>query len=258
QKNAHDWGISARGFNTDLANKLLVMIDGRTVYTPLFSGVFWDAQDYLLEDVERIEVISGPGGTLWGANAVNGIINIITRSAADTHGTYVEAGGGRQPQGLAGGRYGGSLGPGVDFRVYGKYLDMTDEPLASGSSAADGWHQGRGGFRLDAAPSEHDSLSVHGDFYSGREGQVPSGATSELSGGNLVGHWTHVFSEQSDLSVQSYFDRTHLAQPVAPFLINGIPLAPAGTLRDDLTTYDLDIQHRFALGNVNQIVWGLG
>src|SRR6185437_13050187 len=148
--------------------------------------------------------------------------------------------------------------PGVDFRVYGKYLDMTDEPLASGSSAADGWHQGRGGFRLDAAPSEHDSLSVHGDFYSGREGQVPSGATSELSGGNLVGHWTHVFSEQSDLSVQSYFDRTHLAQPVAPFLINGIPLAPAGTLRDDLTTYDLDIQHRFALGNVNQIVWGLG
>jgi iron complex outermembrane recepter protein len=120
QKNSHDWGISARGFNTDLATKLLVMIDGRTVYTPLFSGVFWDAQDYLLEDVERIEVIGGSGGTLWGANAVNGIINIITRSAADTHGTYVEAGGGSQPQGLAGARYGGSLAPGVDFRVYAK------------------------------------------------------------------------------------------------------------------------------------------
>jgi iron complex outermembrane recepter protein len=258
QKNSHDWGISARGFNTDLANKLLVMIDGRTVYTPLFSGVFWDAQDYLLEDVERIEVISGPGGTLWGANAVNGIINIITRSAADTHGAYVEGGGGTQPQGLAGARYGGSLASGVDIRVYAKYLDMTDQMLASGASAGDAWHQARGGFRMDATPSEHDSVSVHGDFYSGREDEAPTGAASDLSGGNLVGHWTHTFSEQSDLSVQSYYDRTHLAQPVAPFLANGLVLAPAGTLRDDLTTYDLDVQHRFALGQSNQIVWGFG
>lgn len=258
QKNSHDWGISARGFNTDLANKLLVMIDGRTVYTPLFSGVFWDAQDYLLEDVERIEVISGPGGTLWGANAVNGIINIITRSAADTHGAYVEGGGGSEPQSLAGARYGGSLASGVDFRVYAKYLDMTDQVLASGSNAGDAWHQGRGGFRMDATPSEHDSVTVHGDFYGGREDEAPTGAPSDLSGGNLVGHWTHTFSEQSDLSVQSYYDRTHLAQPVAPFLANGILLAPAGTLRDDLTTYDLDVQHRFALGERNQVVWGFG
>jgi len=258
QKNSHDWGISARGFNTDLANKLLVMIDGRTVYTPLYSGVFWEAQDYLLEDVERIEVISGPGGTLWGANAVNGIINIITRSAADTQGAFIEAGGGSQPQGLAGARYGGSLAPGVDFRLYGKYLDMTDQAMSTGSSAADAWHQGRGGFRLDAAVSQRDNLSVHGDFYSGREGQAPTGATSELSGGNLVGHWTHIFSDQSDLSVQTYYDRTHLAQPIAPFLVNGIPLAPAGTFRDDLTTYDLDVQHRFDLGGSNQIVWGVG
>ena len=258
QKNSHDWGISARGFNTDLANKLLVMIDGRTVYTPLFAGVFWESQDVPLYDIERIEVISGPGGTLWGANAVNGIINIITRSAADTHGAYVEAGGGSQPQGLAGARYGGSLAPGVDFRVYAKYVDMEDEALASGSSAADAWHQGRGGFRLDAAASEHDNLSAHGDFYSSHEGQVPTGATDELSGGNLVGHWTHVFSERSDLSLQAYYDRTHLAQPVAAYVINGIPLAAAGTLRDDLTTVDLDLQHRVAFGEVNEIVWGLG
>ena len=258
QKNSHDWGISARGFNTDLANKLLVMIDGRTVYTPLFSGVFWDAQDYLLEDVERIEVISGPGGTLWGANAVNGIINIITRSAADTHGAYVEAGGGSQPQALAGARYGGSLAPGVDFRVYGKYLDMTDQALPSGARAGDAWHQERGGFRVDGAPSERDNFSVHGDFYGGREGEVPSGAVSDLSGGNLVAHWTHNFSEHSDLSVQTYYDRTHLAQPVAPFLLGALVVAPAGTLRDDLTTYDLDLQHRFALGDRNRIVWGFG
>ena len=263
QKNSHDWGVSARGFNTQLANKLLVMIDGRTVYTPLYSGVFWDVQDYLLEDVERIEVISGPGGTLWGSNAVNGIINIITRSAADTHGAYVEAGGGEHPQGFAGGRFGGSLAPGVDFRVYGKILDMDDEKLPSGADARDGWHQARGGFRLDAVASDRDNLSVHGDYYDGREEVVQAapiapGNISAVSGDNLVGRWAHTFSSESDLSLQTYYDRTHLTLPVGPAMLGTIPLTPAGILRDDLDTYDVDFQHRFSLGDRNHVVWGLG
>src|ERR1700738_4949805 len=136
QKNSHDWAISARGFNTSLSNKLLVLIDGRTVYTPLYSGVFWDRQDYLLEDIDRIEVISGPGGALWGANAVNGVINIITKSTADTQGLYAEAGGGSQPQDFAGVRYGGALTAGTQFRVYGKYFDRSAEVLANGNSAS--------------------------------------------------------------------------------------------------------------------------
>ncbi len=153
QKNSHDWGISARGFNTSLANKLLVMIDGRTVYTPLFSGVFWDVQDYLLEDIEQIEVISGPGGTLWGANAVNGVINIITRKAVDTQGAYAEGGGGNQLQEFAGVRYGAAMGEATQFRVYGKYFDRGDESIADGSPAHDSWHQAQGGFRMEIAAS---------------------------------------------------------------------------------------------------------
>src|SRR5665213_865385 len=159
QKNSHDWAISARGFNTALANKLLVMIDGRTVYTPLFSGVFWDVQDTLMEDIDRIEVVRGPGATVWGANAVNGVINIITRSAADSKGVYVEGAGGTQLQESAGARYGGNLAPDVDFRVYGKYFDRDDEVFPNGERAGDGWHQQQTGFRIDSTASPHNPLS---------------------------------------------------------------------------------------------------
>src|SRR5260370_23987978 len=132
QKNSHDWGISARGFNTDLANKLLVLMDGRTLYTPLFSGVFWNVQDYLLEDIDRIEVISGPGATLWGANAVNGVINITTKSARDTQGLYVEGGGGTRLQGFTGGRLGGALGARVFYRGVCQYFDRCCEGVGNG------------------------------------------------------------------------------------------------------------------------------
>ena len=252
QKNSHDWAISARGFNTALANKLLVLIDGRTVYTPLFAGVFWDHQDYLLEDIDRIEVISGPGGTLWGANAVNGVINIVTKSARDTQGLYVEGGGGSQLQDFGGARYGGVLASNVYFRVYGKYFDRDNEVFADGSDAADSWNMGQGGFRIDAEPLAQNTLTLQGDYYAGHE-NITTGGRANVSGGNILGRWSHTFSDENDLSLQLYYDRTHLVDPIP-----ANPFEPAGTLTDDLDTYDLDFQHRFHLGGHNYLVWGLG
>ncbi|MGH7622593.1 MAG: TonB-dependent receptor plug domain-containing protein, partial [Gemmatimonadaceae bacterium] len=147
---AHQWAITARGFNSTTANKLLVLIDGRSVYTPLFSGVFWDLQDVLLEDVDRIEVISGPGGAVWGANAVNGVINIITKSAKDTQGAYAEAGGGNSLEDFASARYGGAAGAHTNFRVYGKYSDRGNDVTSTGDDVNDTWRTGQGGVRFDA------------------------------------------------------------------------------------------------------------
>ena len=257
QKNSHDWAISARGFNTALSNKLLVMIDGRTIYTPLFSGVFWDIQDYLLEDIDHIEVISGPGGTLWGANAVNGVINIITKSAKDTQGAYAEGGGGSELEALGGARYGGALSSDTFFRVYGKYVDRGDEVLENGAPSSDSWHQERGGFRLDSEASARDTMTFQGDFYNGDENE-PTGGTAVTGGGNLLGRWSRKFSGDSDMSLQTYFDQTHLLDPEPPLTLGRLLLAPAGYLQDDLTTYDIDFQDRFPIGLSNRVVWGLG
>ena len=257
QKNSHDWAITARGFNTDLGNKLLVMIDGRTVYTPLYSGVFWDAQDYLLADIDRIEVISGPGGALWGANAVNGVINIITKSAADTQGVYAEGGGGTQPRGLGALRYGGSMGADTQFRVYAKYFDRGDEVLANGNPEPDAWRQGRAGFRVDSQVASRDRLTLQGDYYDGHE-NVQTGGTGDASGQNLLGRWTRTLSDESDLTLQTYIDQTHLTDPIPSLTAGAVPLTPPGVLYDDLTTYDVDFQHRFPIGARNHVVWGLG
>src|SRR3989441_11661161 len=148
QVDSRQWAISARGFSSTTANKMLVLIDGRTVYTPLFSGVFWDVQDTLLEDVDRIEVISGAGATLWGANAVNGVINITTKNSKDTQGTLLQGGGGAELRGFGGVRYGGARGN-LHYRVYGKYFDRDSTALPSGRDAIDDWHMGQGGFRMD-------------------------------------------------------------------------------------------------------------
>jgi len=257
QKNSHDWAISARGFNTALGNKLLVLMDGRSIYTPLYSGVFWDVQDYLLADIDRIEVISGPGGTLWGANAVNGVINITSKSAKDTQGFYAEGGGGTQLQDFGGARYGGTLASNVYFRVYGKYFDRDDEVFASGKDASDSWNMGRGGFRLDAEPSLQNTFTLQGDYYAGHEGITSAGRAS-VAGGNMLGRWSHTFSDDSDMKLQVYYDRTHINLPVPAFVIGALTLAPAGFLTDDLDTYDIDFQDHFHLGGWNNIIWGLG
>ena len=253
QKNAHDWGISARGFNTELSNKLLVLIDGRTVYTPLYSGVFWDAQDYLLEDIDRIEVISGPGGTLWGANAVNGVINIITRSARETQGLALEAGGGTELRSLAGIRYGGAVGSNVTWRAYAKYLDRDDSVRASGADGFDSGHMSQAGFRVDAEPSSQNLLTVQGDVYRSDQEVLAGSTDSRLSGANVLGRWSRAPSDDSGMSLQAYFDHTHLSLPTASNVF-----APAGTFTDDLDTVDLDFQHHFRLTARQQMVWGLG
>jgi iron complex outermembrane receptor protein len=258
QVNAHDWAISARGFNTNLADKLLVLIDGRAVYTPLYGGVLWNVQDYPLADIDRIEVISGPGGALWGANAVNGVINIITKSAQDTQGLYAKAAGGNelQEQGVL--RYGGELAPDVYWRAYGKYTDFGDEVTSTLANAGDAWHMGRTGFRMDAAASRQDQFTLQGDFYDGTDGTAEGGEA--LSGGNILGRWTRTMSSGASMSLQTYYDHTSLAQPSAaspaePPYYTGFP---AADLTDDLDTSDVDFQYRFDPDPVQQIIWGLG
>jgi iron complex outermembrane receptor protein len=252
---AHTWAISSRGFNNEFANKLLVLIDGRSVYTPLFSGVFWDVQDPMLEDVDRIEVIRGPGATMWGANAVNGVINIITKSAKDTQGWLLSGGGGNLDRGFGEFRYGGSHGDDLSYRLYGKYFEHADSEMLGGGNGRDGWQQGRGGFRVDWQPSRDNLLTMQGDAYDGTEGQVESVSTNtppytqqltrdtDISGGDVLGRWTHTLANGSEVKLQTYYDKT---------------VRDMTNVGDNLDTFDVDLQYDRQIGSRQEVIAGLG
>lgn len=252
---AHDWAVSSRGFNELYANKLLVLVDGRSVYTPVFSGVHWDVQGTMLEDIDRIEVIRGPGATLWGVNAVNGVINISTRSARETQGLLVTGGGGNEEQGFGGARYGGKLGDNGYYRAYVEYFNRGSSALPSGGQANDAWDMIRGGFRTDWEASPQNLFTLQGDVYHGTENQtvtlfVPTFPytnvqpdQTRLEGANVIGRWTHAFSPDADLKFQTYFDWVRREREL---------------FSEDRSTVDFDLQYRHPLGRWQNLTWGIG
>jgi iron complex outermembrane receptor protein len=248
QINANTWAISARGFNEQFSDKLLVMIDGRSAYTPTFGGVYWDTIEVPLEDIERIEVIRGPGGTVWGANAVNGVINVITKSAKETHGGMVVLGGGNVDEEFGTLQYGGTIEGKTDYRAYVKYTNGDHAPGINGGSAGDGWDMLRGGFRFDSVLSSADKLTVEGSVYGGQEGQGVLGLSPGLvthefgdtAGGDIEAYWNHTYSEKSASTLQATFDRYEHAVP----------------FKDDRNTLDIAFQHYFSWGEHQEVIWG--
>jgi iron complex outermembrane receptor protein len=251
---ANKWAISARGFNNRFANKLLVMIDGRIVYTQLFSGVYWEVQDLVLQDIERIEVIRGPGATVWGANAVNGVISIITKSAGDTQGALIASGGGDHDRSINVVRYGGTVGENFQYRIFGKHFerDKSFNPVGT----HDDWRMGRWGFRADWNPTgcDCDTVTFQGQYFVGRFGNsltnsIPVAPFTEFviddidhSGGHLQTRWTHQIDKDSSTALQFYFDRTNRKD------------LQVDQLTDIL---DVDFQHRFLMGRRHAVTWGL-
>jgi iron complex outermembrane receptor protein len=256
QIDSGNWAISARGFNGQYSNKLLVLIDGRTVYSPIFAGVFWDSQNVPLDTIERIEVIRGPGAAVWGSNAVNGIINIITRSAGNTQGGYIVAGAGDASVGPETIVYGGKAGALGDYRVSAEGFNNSALPTLSRLPGQDDWRFLHGGFRTDTTLSAKDSLTAEGEAYQGNAGEIafvpvsllpPENATLALrdsfTGWNLLTRWNRTVSPGSATSLQVYFDRTSRGD---------------STYSIGLDTFDIDFQHHTVWGARQDIVWGLG
>ncbi len=251
---ANKWAIGIRGFPSRLSRSMLVLMDGRSVYTPLFAGVYWEVQDTPLEDIERIEVIRGPGGTLWGANAVNGIMNVITREASETQGMLVSAGAGTVERGFSSFRYGGRWGEKNAYRIYGKFFNR-DAGFHDAGNNFDDWRMGQAGFRSDWELNQRDHFTLQGDFYRGESGQrttltilsPPSVTTvqqnAELSGGNVLGRWHRALGEDREAALQFYYDRTDRNEP---------------TFREVRDTFDVDFQNRLPLGRRHDLNWGAG
>lgn len=245
------WAVSSRGLSEVYESKLLVLVDGRSVYTPLFAGVFWNELDLFLEDIERIEVIRGPGATLYGSNAVNGVINIITKHAKDTQGGYASVGGGSHERNFGEFRYGDSVGK-TDYRAYAKYYYRNEDHLAGNGDAHDEWESVRTGFRSDTKLDNDNTFTVEGDAYYGEsgwdilrntpdQGHIPQQEVRYINGVDLVGRWNSKFSPTSDLSLQLYYDRIERDEVV---------------ILQERDTFDIDFQHRFELIENHNLLYG--
>ena len=251
---SNTWSLGVRGFESTLSRSVLVLIDGRSVYTPLFAGVYWQVQDTLLEDIDRIEVIRGPGGTIWGANAVNAVINIITKRAQETHGTLVSTGGGNVDQGFLNFQYGGGNSKGFNYRIYGKGFTRGPE-FHPDHQQFDDWRMGQTGFRTDWDAHNRDRLTLQGDLYSGDAGQRVEMASysppyttdvqqnAEVSGGNLLGRWERDLGSGSNIQLQTYYDRTNRKQ---------------ASFAESRDTFDIDFIHQLPLPWRQDFLWGLG
>jgi iron complex outermembrane receptor protein len=252
EQTSSSWAVSARGFSNVNSEKLLVLSDTRSIYTPLVSGVGWDVQDYLLDDVERIEVIRGPGAALWGSNAVNGVINITTRSARDTHGFYTAGAAGSFDRTAVALRYGDESSGGLNYRVFARYFER-DGTAHAATTEDDAWHMAHVGFRTDWDGNSSDSFTVQGDAYTGKEGQLvpaitvigrpgPAGPLDvDVSGGNLLARWRRSYDDTSDMQLRAYYDYTDRDDP---------------SFKDTLHTFDLDFQRRFTAWTRHDIIWG--
>ena len=248
---AHNWAVTSRGFNDLFANKLLVLMDGRSSYTPLFSGVHWDVQDTMLEDIERIEVVRGPSAALWGSNAVNGVINIISKSARDTQGTVVSGGWGNEDPGFGAIRFGGMIGEEIFYRVYAKAQSFGDTKFPDGSSSQDSWHRFQTGFRIDAQPNVDDRFTLQGDLGFGEPRGlfqaigsiviVPDTIRNQTA--NVLGRWTHTLGATSDFTLQAYYDYTK---------------SEVLNFTQSQRTFDVDAQYHMRLGVRQALTLGGG
>jgi iron complex outermembrane receptor protein len=248
------WSIGVRGFGDQFSKSLLVLIDGRSIYTPLFAGMYWPAHDTMMEDVERIEVIRGPGGTIWGGNAVNGVINIITKRAADTHGALASLGSGTVDRGAMAFRYGGGNDRGFDYRVYGKGFTFGRQFHEDGGNYDD-WWMGQTGFKAEWAAQSRDRLTLQGEVSRGSHGQrvaissfSPAATLAvdtpfDVSGVNLLARWERALGAGNDLSLQTYYDRTSWS---------------ASHFEEDRSTVDVDLMHGFRIGARHRLLWGVG
>lgn len=259
------YAISARGFTNEFANKLLVMIDGRAVYTPLFSGVYWDVQDLMLEDIERVEVIRGPGSTVWGANAVNGVVNIITKDSSQTDGSLVSALAGNHDRVITSARHGMKISDELSVRLWGKYLNRDSFENSEGQDFGDSWRRGRSGMRADWNPTASDAITFSGDWYNGNErawttlqtttqdvpgaplvmnfGETTENNQSTQRGGDGLARWSHRFSENATTEVQLYYDITDRNSVL---------------LKEKRSQTDLAFQNQVRTSDRNELVWGLG